>query len=801
MRILLFLGILILPIIILSKTIIVKDKATNKVITDAFAYSKNVKEYEKANKNGEINISKFESSKEINISAYGYKRISISIDEINNRQIVYLESSIFELDEIVLSASKWEVNKIDLSSRIESYGQKDINFRNPQTSADLLGQTDYVYIQKSQMGGGSPMIRGFATNRVLLVVDGVRMNNAIFRSGNLQNVIMIDANAIENSEVLFGPGSVMYGSDAIGGVMDFHTLSPQFNSDGWEVNGNAMIRSNSANFEKTFHFDINVANDRLAFLTSFSLSDYDNMIMGSNGSEATEHLLRREYQVRINGMDTILQNLNPNEQVKTAFSQFNIMQKVRYKVNEYSELEGSFHYSESSDIPRYDNLIRYNGEKLRDARWDYGPQVWSMNNLRFSNFYSNDFYDMMKIIVAYQSFEESRITRRFGRDLEETSTENVGALSLNIDFDKSLSKLNLGYGFEYVRNDINSEAFARDINSSERNPIVTRYPDGSDWTSIAGYFTGRYSVNENIIVNFGLRYSQFLINAEFDNTFFDLPFSEANINDGSFSGSLGSVYKFNDKFHSFVNLSSGFRAPNIDDIGKVFESSVVGAVVVPNPNLSSELAYNAEIGFAGLVDEWFYFDFSAYYTLLDNVMSRRDFLFNGQDSIEYSGQLTLVQAVQNLDLAYIYGIQAGVKIHFLDDFEFNSKINYQVGEEQDANGWSPLRHAAPLFGSTKLSWKKDKYHAEVFLNYNGSLTYDELAFTEREKPHLYAKDENGQSFYEGWFTLNLRTSYNVSDNLSIFIGLDNLFDRRYIAYSSGIVSPGRSINGSVRYSF
>lgn len=799
MRLILFLSMFLLPIISFSKIITIKDKNSQLPIKNAVAFSTG--NVVSSNINGEIDLNKFKDSKTIAIYALGYSRVKLSLNEVNDGQVVFLEPSIFELDEIVFSANKWEQEKLNLSSRVESINQSEINFRNPQTSADLLGQTDYVYIQKSQMGGGSPMIRGFATNRVLLVVDGVRMNNAIFRSGNLQNVIMLDANSIENTEVLFGPGSVMYGSDAIGGVMDFHTLTPEFSFDGWNYNGNAMIRSNSANFEKTAHLDFNIANDRIAFLTSFSVSDYDNMIMGANGSDATSHFLRNEYQDRINGIDTIIENSNPKEQIKTAYSQYNLMQKIRYKINNSSELEGSFHYSESSDIPRYDNLIRYRSGRLRDARWDYGPQIWSMSNLKFSNFTSNAFYDMMKVIVAYQTFEESRITRRFGSDEEETSTENVGALSLNIDFDKSFSSLNLAYGLEYVRNDIKSKANSEDIRTGVTNPIVTRYPDGSDWTSIAGYLTGRYSFSDNFLMNFGVRYSQFLINAEFDNTFFDFPFNDANINDGSFSGSLGSVYKFNDKFHSFINFSSGFRAPNIDDIGKVFESSADGAVVVPNPNLSSEIAYNGEVGFAGLVGEWFYFDFSAYYTLLDNVMSRRDFLFNGQDSIEYNGNLTLVQAIQNLDEAYIYGIQAGVKLHFLDDFELSSKINYQVGEEKDIDGWSPLRHAAPLFGSTRLSWKYQKYHFELNANYNGGLDYNELAFSERDKPHLYAKDENGQSFYESWFIINLRTSYAYNDNLSFFIGLDNLFERRYIAYSSGIVSPGRSINGSIRYSF
>ena len=128
------------------------------------------------------------------------------------------------MDEVVLSANKWEQRVSEVPNHILKISRSTILQNNPQTTADLLQQAGPVFVQKSQLGGGSPMIRGFATNRVLLVVDGVRMNNAIYRSGNLQNVISIDPLALENAEVILGPGSVIYGSDAIGGVMDFHTL-------------------------------------------------------------------------------------------------------------------------------------------------------------------------------------------------------------------------------------------------------------------------------------------------------------------------------------------------------------------------------------------------------------------------------------------------------------------------------------------------------------------------------------------------------------------------------------------------
>src|SRR5690606_14493688 len=135
------------------------------------------------------------------------------------------------LEQVVVSASRWEEDKREVSSRIVTLSQREISLYQPQTAADLLGNSGEVFIQKSQQGGGSPMIRGFATNRLLYSVDGVRMNSAIFRSGNLQNVINLDPFAVDRLEILFGPGSVMYGSDALGGVMHFSTLRPRLSGD------------------------------------------------------------------------------------------------------------------------------------------------------------------------------------------------------------------------------------------------------------------------------------------------------------------------------------------------------------------------------------------------------------------------------------------------------------------------------------------------------------------------------------------------------------------------------------------
>src|SRR5690606_12785909 len=221
-----------------------------------------------------------------------------------------------------------------------------VQFQNPQTAADLLGVSGKVFIQKSQQGGGSPMIRGFATNRLLYMVDGVRMNTAIFRAGNIQNVINLDPFAVENTEVLFGPGSVVYGSDAIGGVMSFQTLTPQL-SDSSEplISGKAVTRFSSANKENTGHFDVHVGWKKWAIATSFSSWDFDHLRQGSKGPD---EYIKNIYVQRQNSTDVVITQDDPLLQIPSAYSQINLMQKIRFKPNEDWDVQYGFHLSETS---------------------------------------------------------------------------------------------------------------------------------------------------------------------------------------------------------------------------------------------------------------------------------------------------------------------------------------------------------------------------------------------------------------------------------------------------------------------
>jgi len=189
----------------------------------------------------------------------GYILKTVSVSELRTLNWkVPLSPFSEEIDEIILVGqhSFKDSDKFHLTETITS---KEIQKSNPQTSADILTQNGNVYVQKSQMGGGSPIIRGFEANRVLLVVDGVRMNNAIYRNGHLQNAITVDASSVENVKVLFGPNSLAYGSDAIGGVVSYTTKIPLFGTrESTKIKANALTRFSTANQEKTVHGDFSL---------------------------------------------------------------------------------------------------------------------------------------------------------------------------------------------------------------------------------------------------------------------------------------------------------------------------------------------------------------------------------------------------------------------------------------------------------------------------------------------------------------------------------------------------------------
>ena len=775
-----------------AQTVTIRDQGTGKPLEGATLTSADPGVFAVTNAQGQTDIGEFTGAGEIRIRSLGYLTLTSSYEAMKESGYeVRMEPSNLNLDEVVVSATRWRQVTGNIPSMIVSVSSREVALENPQTAADLLGLSGKVFIQKSQQGGGSPMIRGFATNRLVYTVDGVRMNTAIFRSGNLQNVINLDPFATEQTEVLFGPGSVIYGSDAIGGVMSFQTLVPQFTlTKEPMISGKALMRYSSANRERTGHFDVNVGWEKWALVTSFSSWEFGHLRQGSHGPE---DYIKDYYVERLNGTDGLVTQEDPLLQIPSAYSQMNLMQKVAYKPGKHLDILYGFHYSETSPYGRYDRHNRVRNGTARYAEWNYGPQLWMMNHLNLIHSRSNLFYDQLTLRLAQQTFGESRIDRSLNEVERNTQKEEVQAYSANLDLVRSTGAGNtLYYGVEWVLNDVTSTGKITDITTGISQKGPSRYPQ-STWNSLAAYITDEWRVSELFTLQTGLRYNRFMMDADFtDNLeFYPFPFLTASIRDGALTGSIG-VYRPGSSWVIKGNFGTAFRSPNVDDMGKVFDSEP-GAVTVPNPELEAEYAWNFDAGVAKVVGEAVKLDLTTYYTQLNHAMVRRNGQLNGQDSILYKGIMSKVQSIQNAALARVYGLQAGMEVKFPAGFSFSSDLNLQKGEEElDDGTTSPSRHAPPLFGVSRLQYRASRLNLEFYAIYQGKKDYADLPEEERGKDEIYAKDSEGNNYAPAWYTLNLQAMVELTEHFTISAGLENLTNRRYRSYSSGISGPGRS---------
>jgi hemoglobin/transferrin/lactoferrin receptor protein len=358
----------------------------------------------------------------------------------------------------------------------------------------------------------------------------------------------------------------------------------------------------------------------------------------------------------------------------------------------------------------------------------------------------------------------------------------------------------LYYGLEYVNNDVTSTGVDEDVSAGTSVPGPSRYPQAT-WRSIAAYLSDQYRLSDRFLLQAGLRYNRYELDAEFDTTFYPFPFTTANLDNGSVTGSLGAVYRPSPSWVVSANVATAFRSPNVDDMGKVFDSAP-GSVVVPNPDLKAEYATSVDLGVARVFGETARIDLAGYYTSLDNAMVRRDYTLNGEEYIVYDGVLSRVQAIQNAAVAHVFGIQAGIEIMLPSGFSFSSDLNVQDGEEElDDRSVSPSRHAAPLFGVSRLAYDAGRLSLQLNVLYQGTFEHEDLAEEEKAKDEIYAHDAEGNTYAPGWYTLNFKAMYRLSGTWRLSAGIENITDRRYRPYSAGISGPGRNFVLSLGMNF
>ena len=724
-----------------------------------------------------------------------------TISTRNKSDVSYL---VQELDEVLVSPSKFLESSREISKKVVSINRNTVELANAKTSADLLETTGNIFIQKSQLGGGSPIIRGFSTNRLVISIDGVRLNNAIYRGGNIHNVISISPMTIQNIEVILGSESVLYGSDAIGGVMNFYTKTPVLSeTSNKKIKSNLSSRYSTAASEKMYHFDIAYSAKKISFLSSITQSSFGDLRMGSNGP--TDYLRQNYVVTSYDDEDVVVENPDSKIQKFTAYNQLNLMQKIFYQPNENLKFDFGIHFSKTNNIPRYDRLIiEDENDSFVFSEWYYGPQKWLLINNQITIDPKNKkIFDVLKIGASFQNFEESRNSRKFSESYLNSRFESVDILSLNIDFLKKINyKSNIKYGVEFIHNGLESKGKSTDLINGFESLISTRYPNNSSLKSFGAYVNFKDKIIQDLFLQSGLRFTFSNIKADLsqNNDYFDFPFGNVSLKNSALVGGVGLSWLRNNNNIWKLNVNTSFRSPNIDDLAKVFDSAP-GNVLVPNPELEPERSLGFELGTYFKTSNNIELDFSSYLTYLYNGMIRGDFVLeNGLTEIIYDGSLSQIQALQNSSRSLIYGLEFGMKWPLSQNLIIKTQHNMIAGYELNELPFSlPVRHIPPNYGNFHVVFKKGRLILDAFVNYNSEIPFKDLAESERAKAYLYASDKNGNPYSPSWHTINLRTKYSFSEKINCSLSFENISDKLYRPYSSGISAPGSNFIFSLNY--
>jgi hemoglobin/transferrin/lactoferrin receptor protein len=283
-----------------------------------------------------------------------------------------------------------------------------------------------------------------------------------------------------------------------------------------------------------------------------------------------------------------------------------------------------------------------------------------------------------------------------------------------------------------------------------------------------------------------------------DATFFPFPVNSIEQKNLALNGNLGLIYRPTKEWKLSVLASSGFRAPNVDDLSKVFES-VPGSVIVPNPNLKPEYTYNLDLSASRMWNDKISISATGFYTWYQNAITTKTSSFNGQDSLIYSGQLSQVISSVNASEAYLYGANFSLSAQITTGLRFTHTTNFTFGRITTGKEEIPLDHIAPTFGKTSVMYQKEKLKTEFFVLYNAAKKTKDYNPYGEDNQAFSADPING--YMPAWLTLNARLGYQIGKSIQLMGAVENIADINYRVFASNISASGRSFSLTLRGMF
>jgi outer membrane receptor for ferrienterochelin and colicin len=680
----------------------------------------------------------------IKVRAAGYAQIDT----------IVLKQQILSADATVITATRTEHNIYDVSTPINLVNDRIIKERNAKTSAEALREENGIFIQKTNHGGGSAIIRGLSSNQILILVDGIRLNNSIYRLGNHQYLTTVDNNNVRQIEVARGPSSSLYGSDALGGVINLLTKMPDLETTELSCHYSLLSRFASADQEKTARGEFSLHSKKIALQTGFSYKDYGDLKRGKNSDY-------RRIENSTNGL----------KQSPTGFKAYDFDSKLLYGLTPRQTLIFACQISKQTDVPRYDKY-----ENNGYNRWIYQPQNRNLIYLVYENNLGSKYINTFQAAVSLHRQEEGREIQKADTSALIREKDDVKTIGVTFQVNSNFARNLITFGGEFYTDDVHSERFIVDTKSGKSEKDLSgRYPDGAVYNSLGLYIHDEIFLAQKLTATTGARFSyahtNFLLP---DDSTMNVRFGDITQNFQSITGSFGCIYKLNDQVQLNLNIGQAFRAPNLSDLSK-FGESKGETYEVPNPNLKPEKMISFDIGFK-INYSRFKANASIYYSKISGLIASAPATYNGSPVINgYK-----VKTKKNIGNAYISGFEFSTDYNFYKALTFRSNLAITYGQNTSKD--EPVGGIPPIFGLTGLKWNSDLYYVDFYIRFAGK--QNRLSADDEDDPRI---PKGGTP---GWQTFNIRTGTQLNKWLNLQFAVENIFDYNYREHGSGLNGSG-----------
>jgi len=673
-----------------------------------------------------------------------------------------------ELPEIIVTAPTLTPRPVtESTAAVNAITRKVLDKMLPYSAADAFKWEPGLWSVQGASGkvGGTPVIRGFTGNQILMVLDGVRISNDRTPPGPYGHMEIIDIDLIDHIEVIRSPDSVLYGTQSVGGVAAFYTAWPvDYTACGWRVGGRTRLTA-SFGGDELFRWRLqgHVTSPRFRAVVGGTYTDADDITGG--GDAGTFH--------------------------PTAWDAESVDARAEYRLGRHDTLGASFFAIERN----------WEGHWLFPNRDQDAVRSRDIGILRWRSDRCTPFADAWEARLALIHFDY--VVDRHDNDRRDE--QEVYTPELDLVFHKTLpgGRHTLTYGLSAWRD-------IQDVTRRTPTTFVREIPEGY-FQDLGVYLQDEWDATRRFRVTAGLRFDVANAYSDPDPATTDPLIDPNDIAidqwDTAWTGKLGLLYKANSWLNLTANFSRGYRFPSLENLCGFLQHP--DEISVGNPNTRPEYSWNAEVG-VNVSTCRFHGGAAAYASWFDDLIIATYGEFKGMSWIDRNGNGMedgdeSIYLTSNAGTAEAYGFEVWADYLFargwtvfgnltIWDGNFKPDITEPLGMPNNATlgvHWQPCRRiwaeaSAHMVDSfTKIPY--DFYHTEAFFLRDPQ---DEASGSLRQNTRV-----------PGYTTFDLRAGADISKNVHLTLALENLTDKKYRPYGARMDGSGRTFTASLLVDF